>query len=253
MARVSRLQTNFTAGELSNRLYGRPDLVKYQNGAETIENMIVFPHGGVSRRSGTRFVKEVKTSADNTRLIPFEFSTEQAYILEFGDEYIRFYKDNGAILEAGQTITAATKASPCVITISGHGYNNGDQVYISGAGGMVELNQKYFIVAGKTTNTFQLTDIDGNNIDSSGYTTFTSGGTAARVYTITSPYDKTKINEIQIAQSADVLYVAHSAYAPRKISRTGHTSWTIEEIVYEDGPYFKENTTTTTPTPSGTS
>jgi len=253
MARVSRLQTNFTAGELSNRLYGRPDLAKYQNGAETIENMIVFPHGGVSRRSGTRFVKEVKTSADNTRLIPFEFSTEQAYVLEFGDEYIRFYKDNGAILEAGQTITAATKASPCVITINSHNYNNGDQVYISGVGGMVELNQKYFIVAGKTTNTFQLTDIDGNNIDSSGYTTFTSGGTAARVFTLTSPYDKTKIDEIQIAQSADVLYVAHSAYAPRKISRTGHTSWTIEEIVYEDGPYFKENTTTTTLTPGGTS
>ena len=86
MARVSQLQTNFTAGELSNRLYGRPDLAKYKNGAETLENIIVFPHGGASRRSGTKFVKEVKVSADNTRLIPFEFSVTQAYMLEIGDE-----------------------------------------------------------------------------------------------------------------------------------------------------------------------
>ena len=59
MARVSQLQTNFTAGELSNRLWGRPDLAKYKNGAETLENIVVFPHGGASRRSGSKFVKEV--------------------------------------------------------------------------------------------------------------------------------------------------------------------------------------------------
>ena len=68
MARVSIINTNFTAGELSEDLFGRVDITKYQNGAATIENFIVQPHGGVKRRPGTRFVKEVKTSSLQTRL-----------------------------------------------------------------------------------------------------------------------------------------------------------------------------------------
>ena len=189
MARVSQLQTNFTAGELSNRLYGRPDLAKYKNGAETLENIIVFPHGGASRRSGTKFVKEVKVSADNTRLIPFEFSVTQAYMLEFGDEYMRIYKDGGVVLEANKTISGATQANPCVVTATSHGYSNGDEIYISSVVGMTELNGKYYKIKNKTTNTFELTDIDDTNINSSSYTAYSSAGTAARVYTVTTPYD----------------------------------------------------------------
>ena len=253
MARVSQLQTNFTAGELSNRLYGRPDLAKYKNGAETLENIIVFPHGGASRRSGTKFVKEVKVSADNTRLIPFEFSVTQAYMLEFGDEYMRIYKDGGVVLEANKTISGATQANPCVVTATSHGYSNGDEIYISSVVGMTELNGKYYKIKNKTTNTFELTDIDDTNINSSSYTAYSSAGTAARVYTVTTPYDKDDIDTIQFAQSADILYLAHSSYAPRKIERTAHTSFTVTEISFEDGPYLKENTTTTTLTPSAAS
>ena len=73
MARVSIINTNFTAGELSEDLFGRVDITKYNNGAATLENFIVQPHGGITRRSGSRFVKEVKTSANATRLFPFEF------------------------------------------------------------------------------------------------------------------------------------------------------------------------------------
>ena len=128
MSRVSTIQTNFTAGEVAKDLFGRVDIAKYANGAETIENFIVQPHGGLVRRSGTRFVKEIKTSSAKTRLIPFEFSTTQAYCIEAGNLYMRFYKNQGAILEANKTITAATKASPCVITISSHGFLDGEQV-----------------------------------------------------------------------------------------------------------------------------
>ena len=77
--------TNFTAGELSPRLDGRTDLEKYFNGCKTLENMVIHPHGGASRRPGTVFTNEVKTSSAKTRLIPFEFSTTQTYILEFGN------------------------------------------------------------------------------------------------------------------------------------------------------------------------
>ena len=101
MARVAVELTNFTGGELSPRLDGRNDLAKYNSGCKTLENMIVYPHGSASRRSGTQFVAEVKDSTKKTRLISFEFSTIQTYILEFGDQYIRFYKDNGVILSDG--------------------------------------------------------------------------------------------------------------------------------------------------------
>ena len=101
MARVAVQLTNFTGGELSPRLDGRNDLAKYPTGCKTLENMIIYPHGSAARRSGTQYVAEVKDSTKETRLIPFEFSTTQTYILEFGDQYIRFYKDNGQILSGG--------------------------------------------------------------------------------------------------------------------------------------------------------
>ena len=101
MARVAVQLTNFTGGELSPRLDGRNDLAKYSTGCKTLENMIIYPHGSAARRSGTQYVAEVKDSSKETRLIPFEFSTVQTYILEFGNQYIRFYKDNGQILSGG--------------------------------------------------------------------------------------------------------------------------------------------------------
>ena len=108
MGRVAVQLTNFTGGELSPRLDGRNDLVKYNSGCKTLENMIVYPHGSASRRSGTQFVAEVKDSTKKTRLISFEFSTVQTYILEFGDQYIRFYKDNGQILSGGSAYEIAS-------------------------------------------------------------------------------------------------------------------------------------------------
>ena len=98
MARVAVQLTNFTAGELSPRLDGRNDLAKYSSGCKTLQNMVIYPHGSAARRPGTTFVREVKDSTKKTRLIPFEFSTTQTYILEFGNQYIRFYKDGGIIL-----------------------------------------------------------------------------------------------------------------------------------------------------------
>jgi len=91
------IQTNLTAGELSPLLALRVDFGKYANGVAAQENYLNLPQGGVTRRDGTAFVAEVKDSTKATRLIPFEFSTTQAYILEVGDQYMRFYRDNGRI------------------------------------------------------------------------------------------------------------------------------------------------------------
>jgi len=249
MARVAVQLTNFTGGELSPRLDGRNDLNKYSSGCKTLENMIVYPHGSAARRSGTQFVAEVKNSAAKTRLIPFEFSTTQTYMLEFGNQYIRFYKDNGQILESDVTISGATQANPVVITATGHGYSNGDEISISGVVGMTELNNKRYLVANKTTNTFEITNVDGTNINGTGFTAYTSGGVANRVYEISTPYLTAELFEIKFAQSADVMYITHPNHEVEKLSRTGHTSWTLADVDFTDGPYLDNNITTTTLNP----
>ncbi len=155
--------TNFTGGELSPKLKGRVDLAKYHNGCQTLENMIVLPYGGAMRRPGTYYVAEVKDSSKKVRLVAFEFSTTQAYVLEFGNLYMRVYKDSGQVM------------------------GNGDP------------------------------------------------------YEITTPYTEAQLFELQFVQSADVLFIAHSAHYPRKLERTGDTSWTLSELDITNGPFLPEN------------
>jgi hypothetical protein len=101
MAYGRNLQASFTTGELSPRLLGRTDLEAYYKGVKRMENMAVLPHGGATRRPGTYFVNEVKDSAKFVRLIPFEYSTLEAYVLEFGDQYIRFHANHGTVMSDG--------------------------------------------------------------------------------------------------------------------------------------------------------
>lgn len=114
MVRLQPVQTNFTAGELSPRLFGRQDLARYDNGAATLLNAIIQPHGGVTRRPGTRFIAKTKHADQSVRLAPFRFNQEQAYILEFGDRYLRFYRDEGQVTGPdmnGATVTNGDFAS----------------------------------------------------------------------------------------------------------------------------------------------
>lgn len=99
MPRTQPIITNFTAGELSPRMAGRVDHTVWANGCRTLENCFVWPTGPAERRPGTRFVTEIKDSSVPARLLPFEYSTEQAYVIEAGPEYLRFCKDGGVIVD----------------------------------------------------------------------------------------------------------------------------------------------------------
>jgi len=91
----------FNAGELSPLLEGRTDIAKYYSGCRTLENFLVLSYGGVTKRPGTEYIASAKAADEAVRLISFEFSILQAYMLEFGDEYIRFYRNGGQILDGG--------------------------------------------------------------------------------------------------------------------------------------------------------
>ena len=246
MAKVSAIQNNFNGGEISSLLYGRPEIDRYKTGLQTCLNFIPLVQGPVERRPGSVFMKEVKDSSAITRIVRFEFSITQAYILEFGNLYCRFYKDNGVILSATSAISGATKANPVVVTDSSHGYSNGAEIFIKDIVGMTELNDKFFKVAGKTTNTYQLTDINDAAINSTGFTTYSSAGTSAQVIELVTTYTTADLFQLKFAQSADILYVTHPSYPPRKISRTSDIAWTITNITFADGPYLRTNVETTT-------
>jgi len=98
MAKSTWAQTNFNGGEWSPLAYGRFDIAKQKNGLATCLNYMPMQQGGLTRRPGTRYVADVKDSSYAPRLQRFEFSTTQAYVLEFGEQYVRFYVDDGRLL-----------------------------------------------------------------------------------------------------------------------------------------------------------
>src|SRR5262245_10194640 len=142
MARQGVLQASFSSGELSPRLHGRVDFARYASGAETIENFIVRPEGGLMRRHGLRFAGEVKDHAKSALLIPFVVSTLQPYVIEIGEGYMRFWKNYAPITNTSTAITAITQANPGVVTANAHGLSNGDRVVITGVGGMGQVNNR---------------------------------------------------------------------------------------------------------------
>ncbi|MER9407364.1 hypothetical protein NKI36_25360 [Mesorhizobium caraganae] len=170
MTALYPIQDVFTRGEISPRLHARASLDFYRAALAKCENFVTLPHGGIRKRGGSYFVGEVKSSAKKTRAIPFIFSSEQAYCLEFGDLYIRVYAYGARV-------------------------------------GTVE---------------------------------------------VASPYLEADLFDLAYVQSADQMWITHKNYPPKVLTRTAHTTWTLTDFEFLDGPYDDINTTSTTLTPADT-
>jgi hypothetical protein len=178
-------------------------------------------------------------SKEKARLFPFKFSTVQAYILEYGHKYLRFYRNDDIITNPAQQISGITKANPAVVTYTGADtFGNGDRVIIRDVLGMTEVNNREFEVANVNTanNTFEL-----YGVNSTAYTTYVSGGNIHEIVEITSPYNRNDLQDIKACQSADVIYNWHSSYQPRKLARTSHINWTITAIDFKSIPTSEQD------------
>ena len=237
-------------------MWGRTDLSKYTAGCATLRNCFAGIRGGAYSRPGTKFVGQAKQQsfAGSTppRIIPFQFSTGQGYIIEIGDTgggYARFIANGGYITEAPFNITAATQANPCQITVPGNNFSNGDWVFISGVQGMTQLNDITFVVSGLSGGTFTLLDTFGNSVISTGFGAYTGGGTASRIYTISMPYAAVDLPYLKYTQSADVMSLTLnnpptlSEYQPYDLSRMAADNWTITATTFES-PIDAPNTCT---------
>jgi hypothetical protein len=225
---VPLILPSFAAGEISPALHGRVDLAKYQVGLATCLNWFVHPFGGASTRAGTAFVGDAVDAAVRSRLVPFQFSTIETYVLEFAHQKMRVIRDGGYVLEASVAIAGITNATPGLVTTTvPHGFADGDHVWIDGVQGMVEVNRRRFTVAAATPTSFQLA-----GGDTSMWSAWSGGGTVARLYTLATPYAASDLALLKYVQSADTMTLTHPGYAPRNLTRTGHTAWTLTAITF---------------------
>ena len=98
MAKTTHAQNSLNCGEVSPRALGRFDLAKYANACKTMLNFLGYQLGGASFRPGTRFVGETRYSAKKSRLISFQYSASQDYVIEAGDAYMRFYANDASVI-----------------------------------------------------------------------------------------------------------------------------------------------------------
>lgn len=232
MSDVRTFTRSFAGGVITPELFGRLDLVKFQTGLALCRNFRVLPHGPAQNREGTEFIIETKDSTKQSRVVPFVLSDTVSYILELGDQYVRFHTNGGTVVEPVKNITSVTQANPGVVTSAAHGYSNGQWVFIDTIGGMTQLNGRFYKVAGAAANTFTLQDMAGADINTIGYSAYTSGGTAARVYEITSPYLEANIFDLHYAQATVKLSLVHQSYAPRELVITAPTNWALNTISF---------------------
>lgn len=166
-------QSTFDKGEISPLLGSRSDVDFWRASLEYCRNFNVLTHGGLRRRSGTRFIAEVADSNQYTRLLPFRFSEEQSYVLALnGGGTMRFFSERAVV------------GSP---------------------------------------------------------------------YQISHPYSSADLPKLSYTQFNDVAFLAHKGHRPRKLSRMGDVNWTLQNAVFNDGPYLdKDLSVSTTLTPGAT-
>lgn len=105
------IRNNFNAGELSPKIDFRGDVDKYHSGCITMENVVPLVEGGAFRMPGTKYVNGVKDSSKATRVISFQANADTSYQLEFGENYIRVYKDKARVEVTGTPVEITTTYS----------------------------------------------------------------------------------------------------------------------------------------------
>lgn len=169
------VQPNFAKGELAPQLYGRFDVDTYASAVKKARNVIVLKYGGLTKRPGTRIVGEVLDDSADNRLIPFQFSLDQTYALEFGQGYMSPCAIGGRVIETELKITGITNAVQAVVTAAYHGYSVGNFIALSGiAGAMGDLlnGRVWQVIAVPSVDSFT---ISANTVGLAAFTTATGG------------------------------------------------------------------------------
>jgi len=218
-------QASFAAGVISPELYGRLDVERVAVGLRTCTNFIVGVTGAVKNRQGSGWVRSAKTFGA-TRLIPFIFSEDQAYALEFGGGYIRFIRSGAAVVDPGgvheggthATIFSDLKRSWVTDTLIGAILTN----ETDGSTGTITSNTNNTVtcsagLAGTGSNDFE----NGDAVS------------IAAPYEIAAPWAAADIEKLKYTQANDVVTLTHynQEYAPYELRRYADDNWTLTTLV----------------------
>lgn len=215
---------SFNSGVLSPQIDARSDVAKYSSGCRTLSNFIPRVYGSAERRPGTKYIADAKNADLLVRMVDFSYSDTIVYMCEFGEDYIRFYY-NGArvvgplspaawatatVYKMGQFVTYSGTIYRCLVAHTS-ATGGGD-----GAGGEPDTNFTDWVTA---------------DLDSSNYP----------ICETPTPYQEDDLLELQIRQVADVMWLVHKNYQPRKLTRTSTTTFDLSVITVNDGPFKKRN------------
>lgn len=229
---------NFAAGETSPESRGRFDMGWFASSCEKLKNFICEVTGTARYRPGFEYLNDTGYSA-TARLIPFQLSRDTSYMLEFSDTRMRAFKDGVLVTSESMAITGMSKADPCVISgASTAGFANGDEVVIRDVVGMLEANGRVFKILNVSGTTVSLTDpLTNQNVASTTWGVWISGGTMYKIARITSPYLTADLPDLQFASSGDTLYLTHPKYAPRKVTVDAGDLFTLATYSRTDDPF----------------
>lgn len=207
MPKASVLQASFTSGEVSPLYYGQADNPRYKKGLQTGQNILPILQGPIVRRPGTKFCAQAKVTGTAPILVPFQFSETQAYMLEFGDQYIRFYANNGQMVTSG--------ASFMIQVSTDAGVYLGFKGFASRANTQLQAGERFLLSSAAIGS--------------------------GSILEIGSPYLAADLSGIKWAQNADTLYIVHPKYPVYKLQRQAQTFWKLIPVAFQDGPYLPLN------------
>lgn len=307
---TSILKDNFNAGEFGARMTSRVQFDKYANAGSVYQNILPLPQGGFTFRPGTRYIASAKSASVKPHLIPFVYSTTQAYMLELGESAMRFFKDQAQITVPDTTasitdgtfdvdvsewtdnskgtgavshdatnkrmdLTSAASGNEAIATIPVTCTADvehvlafrvvgapGDSVTVRVGSATGGASEDYYTSAKKeigwhliqftpsaTTFYFSIENTTLNTVVSIDDVSVLDDTPLE----ITTPWAEASLPNIAYAQSADVIYLCiGGATRVYRLSRYGHSTWSLEQVLFEDGPFQDTNTSPTTLTLSAT-
>jgi hypothetical protein len=205
---VQTLTRSFAGGEITPEALGRLDLVKYQTGLALCENFETLPHGPLRNRAGTEFIAGVKDPTKKTIGIPFIYNSEQAYMLELGEFYLRIHTEGGTVYPSPADNPIWYGSTTYVV---GDIRRNGGLYY-------------YCLVSHTSTAVYGGFDTD---LAAGKWFRMTAG------LELPTPYAEAALFDLHYTQSGDILTIVHPSYPPRHIQWHSATVWTISQASFQ--------------------
>jgi hypothetical protein len=266
MARFVTIQTNFNTGELDPLMRARVDLKAYENAMETATNVVCQPQGGVTRRSGLRYINALPSSsttfatgtahagASNTITLSAAASSANSF---YSYMYVTITSGTGA----GQTrqITSYI-GSTKVATIPTAWTTNPDNTSVYRIYNTAETGIRLIPFEFSTADSYMLCLVNNQMYIYKNGALITNINGTGNDYLTTSDIGLfgPRLNEICWTQSADTLIITHEDMNPIKIVRGASDSlWTASVITFDSTPKYPFTLSATNPagtlTPSAVS